>query len=220
MGELILILGGARSGKSAEAVRMARERGRGKVLYVATAEPGDDEMRFRIEKHRAERPARWHTLEAPYNVGQAIGRQPDGRQPDGRQPDGRQPDGYATIIVDCITLLVSNLMVDRPDPYADAVQKSVVEEIAAIVQAAKEMPSASQMIIVSNEVGTGLAPLTPLGRAFRDLVGQANQTLATAADRAVLMVAGLALLLKGEEPERQGSAQSGANANEATVRDE
>ena len=210
MGELILILGGARSGKSAEAVRMARERGSGKVLYVATAEPGDDEMRFRIEKHRAERPARWHTLEAPYNVGQAIG----------RQPDGRQPDGYATIIVDCITLLVSNLMVDRPDPYADAVQKSVVEEIAAIVQAAKEMPSASQMIIVSNEVGTGLAPLTPLGRAFRDLVGQANQTLATAADRAVLMVAGLALLLKGEEPERQGSAQIGANANEATVRDE
>ena len=215
MGELILILGGARSGKSAEAVRMARERGSGKVLYVATAEPGDDEMRFRIEKHRAERPARWHTLEAPYNVGQAIG-----RQPDGRQAIGRQPDGYATIIVDCITLLVSNLMVDRPDPYADAVQKSVVEEIAAIVQAAKEMPSASQMIIVSNEVGTGLAPLTPLGRAFRDLVGQANQTLATAADRAVLMVAGLALLLKGEEPERQGSAQSGANANEATVRDE
>jgi adenosylcobinamide kinase/adenosylcobinamide-phosphate guanylyltransferase len=205
VGELILILGGARSGKSAEAVRMARERGSGKVLYVATAEPGDDEMRFRIEKHRAERPAGWHTLEAPYNVGQAI---------------GRQPDGYATIIVDCITLLVSNLMVGRPDPYADAVQKSVVEEIAAIVQAAKEMPSASQMIIVSNEVGTGLAPLTPLGRAFRDLVGQANQTLATAADRAVLMVAGLALLLKGEEPERQGSAQIGANANEATVRDE
>ena len=205
MGELILILGGARSGKSAEAVRMARERGSGKVLYVATAEPGDDEMRFRIEKHRAERPTGWHTLEAPYNVGQAI---------------GRQPDGYATIIVDCITLLVSNLMVNRPDPYADAVQKSVVEEIAAIVQAAKEMPSASQMIIVSNEVGTGLAPLTPLGRAFRDLVGQANQTLATAADRAVLMVAGLALLLKGEEPERQGSAQIGANANEATVRDE
>ena len=205
MGELILILGGARSGKSAEAVRMARERGGGKVLYVATAEPGDDEMRFRIEKHRAERPAGWHTLEAPHNVGQAI---------------LRKSDGYATIIVDCITLLVSNLMVGRPDPYADAVQKGVVEEIAAIVQAAKAMPSTSQMIIVSNEVGTGLAPLTPLGRAFRDLVGQANQTLATAADRAVLMVAGLALLLKGEEPERQGSAQIGANANEATVRDE
>ena len=156
MGELILILGGARSGKSAEAVRMARERGGGKVLYVATAEPGDDEMRLRIEKHRAERPAGWHTLEAPHNVGQAI---------------LRKSDGYATIIVDCITLLVSNLMVDRPDPYADAVQKSVVEEIAAIVQAAKEMPSASQMIVVSNEVGTGLAPLTPLGRAFRDLGG-------------------------------------------------
>ena len=205
MGELILILGGARSGKSAEAVRMARGRGNGQVLYVATAEPGDDEMRLRIEKHRAERPAGWHTLEAPHNVGQAI---------------IQKSDGYTTIIVDCITLLVSNLMVDRSDPYAEAVQKSVVGEIAAIAQAAKEMPNASQMIVVSNEVGTGLAPLTPLGRAFRDLVGQANQTLAAAADRAVLMVAGLALLLKGEEPERQGSAQIGSNANEATVRDE
>ena len=205
MGELILILGGARSGKSAEAVRVARERGNGPVLYVATAELGDDEMGLRIEKHKAERPATWHTLEAPYNIGQAI---------------GRQSDGYTTIIVDCITLLVSNMLVDQPDPYHEAVQDSVFQEIAAIVQAAKELPSASQLIIVSNEVGTGLAPLTPLGRAFRDLVGQANQTLAAAAAKAILMVAGVALILKSVEPERQGAARIDTGASAAKVRDD
>ena len=175
------------------------------MLYVATAEPGDDEMRLRIEKHKAERPATWHTLEAPHNIGQAI---------------GRQSDGYTTIIVDCITLLVSNMLVDKPDPYHEAVQNSVVQEIAAIVQAAKELPSASQLIIVSNEVGTGLAPLTPLGRAFRDLVGQANQTLAAAAAKAILMVAGVAVILKSEEPERQGAARIDSGASAAKVRDD
>ena len=105
MGELILILGGARSGKSAQAVRIARQIQDGQVLFVATAEPGDNEMHLRIEKHRAERPAHWHTLEAPRNVGKAI---------------GRQSKRYSTIIVDCITLLVSNLLVDMPDPYAEA----------------------------------------------------------------------------------------------------
>ena len=205
MGELILILGGARSGKSAEAVRMARARGNGHVLYVATAEPGDDEMRVRIEKHRAERPTCWDTMEAPHAVGQRI---------------GRQADGHTTIIVDCITLLVSNLLVDKPDPYDDAVQDSVVQEIEAMVQAAKELPSASKMIIVSNEVGYGLAPLTALGRAFRDLVGQANQTLAAAADRVVLMVAGLPLILKGEDPENRGSPRMGPDADAAVIGNE
>ena len=113
MGELIVILGGARSGKSAEAVRMARARGNGQVLYVATAEPGDDEMRLRIEKHRAERPTCWDTMEAPHAVGQRI---------------GREADGHSTIVVDCITLLVSNLLVDKPDPYDDAVQNSVAQD--------------------------------------------------------------------------------------------
>lgn len=205
MGELILILGGARSGKSAEAVRMARERRNGQVLYVATAEPGDDEMRLRIDKHRAERPPHWHTLEAPRNIGQAI---------------GRQSHAYTTIIVDCLTLLVSNLLIDEPDPYAEAVQDSVIQEVEAIVQATEEMPSASQLIIVSNEVGTGLAPLTPIGRAFRDLVGQANQALGAAADRAVLMVAGLPLTLKEGGAERSGSPRYGADAKPAMVNDE
>ncbi|MDE0199144.1 MAG: bifunctional adenosylcobinamide kinase/adenosylcobinamide-phosphate guanylyltransferase [Caldilineaceae bacterium] len=205
MGELILILGGARSGKSAEAVRIARERTDGRVLFVATAEPGDDEMRLRIEKHRGERPAHWHTLEAPRRVGKAI---------------GRQSEEYSTIVVDCITLLVSNLLVDGPDPYAEAVRNSVEQEIAEVVKAVKAMPDACRMIVVSNEVGTGMAPLTPLGRAFRDLVGQANQTLAAAADRAVLMVAGIPLVLKGQESQRAVSTSSGSEVYAAAVRDE
>ena len=205
MGELILILGGARSGKSAEAVRAASERAEGQVLFVATAEPGDDEMRLRIEKHRAERPVHWHTLEAPRNVGQAI---------------GGQSQTFATIIVDCITLLVSNLLVDRPDPYAEAVRLDVDREIAEILKAANDMPDTSQLIVVSNEVGTGMAPLTPLGRAFRDLIGQANQTLAATADRVVLMVAGLPLMLKGGEPRHPVSVRLGPAANAAATRDE
>ena len=205
MGQKILILGGARSGKSAEAVRIARQIQDGPVLFVATAEPGDNEMRLRIEKHRAERPAHWHTLEAPRNVGKAI---------------GRQPQKYSTIIVDCITLLVSNLLVDKPDPYAEAVRESVDHEVEEIVSAAAGMPSTSRMIVVSNEVGSGMAPLTPLGRAFRDLVGQANQTLAAASDRAVLMVAGLPLVLKGEKSQRPISTSSASELNATAVRDE
>lgn len=205
MGELILILGGARSGKSAEAVRIAHENKDGRVLFVATAEPGDDEMRLRIEKHRAERPAHWHTLEAPRHVGKAI---------------GRQSHVYTTIVVDCITLLVSNLLVDRPDPYAQAVRTCVDLEVKEIVRAAIELPSASRTVVVSNEVGTGMAPLTPVGRAFRDLVGQANQTLAAASDRAVLMVAGLPLVLKDEESQRRAPAILESVANAAAARDE
>ncbi|MDE0140560.1 MAG: bifunctional adenosylcobinamide kinase/adenosylcobinamide-phosphate guanylyltransferase [Caldilineaceae bacterium] len=205
MGDLILILGGARSGKSAEAVRTASERTEEQVLFVATAEPGDDEMRLRIEKHRAERPAHWHTLEAPSNVGRAI---------------SGQSQTFAAIVVDCITLLVSNLLVDRPDPYAEEVRLDVDSEIAELLNAASEMPDGSQLIVVSNEVGAGMAPLTPLGRAFRDLVGHANQTLAAAADRAVLMVAGLPLILKGEAHQNPESVRPGSAANVAATRDE
>ena len=104
-------------------------------------------MRLRIEKHRAERPVHWHTLEAPRHIGKAI---------------GRQPERFSTIVVDCITLLVSNLLVDKPDPYAEAIRESVDREIEEIVRAAIELPCASQTVVVSNEVGTGMAPLTPV----------------------------------------------------------
>ena len=191
MGNLTLILGGARSGKSAAAVHMAQQCGGGSVLYVATADPGDEEMQLRIDNHRAERPAEWQTVEARHSVGRAI---------------GRQTGSYASVVVDCVTLLVSNLLVDQPNPYAEEVQKRVEQEIGALVEAAREMPRHSDTIVVSNEVGTGLAPVTPLGRAFRDLLGQANQRMAAAADRVVLMVAGIPVFLKGGASSGSGSA--------------
>ena len=190
MGKLTLILGGARSGKSSKAVRVAQKDRAGQVLFVATAGPGDEEMRTRIEKHRAERPQDWRTLETPHGVGQAVRRQP------GVAPDsGGQTQPGTTIIVDCITLLVSNLIADAPDPFVDEVKNRVGLEITEIVQAAQELDC--HLIVVSNEVGAGLTPVTPLGRAYRDLLGQANQTLAAAADIAILMVAGLPVILKG-----------------------
>ncbi len=115
---------------------------------------------------------------------------------------------------------MSNLLVDRPDSYAETVQTEVAEEISALVQAAKAMPGENHTIVVSNEVGAGLAPLTPLGRAYRDLLGQANQTLAAVADTAVLMVAGLPVTLKSEESVRTSIAITTTDANRETESDE
>ena len=155
MGNLTLLLGGARSGKSAAAVRMAQQCGGGNVLYVATADPGDEEMQLRIDNHRAERPAEWRTVEARHDVGHAI---------------RRQSGSYSTVVVDCVTLLVSNLLVDQADPYAAEVQKRVEQEIEALVQAARAMPCRSETIVVSNEVGTGLAPVTHLWAGHFEIV--------------------------------------------------
>lgn len=197
MGNLTLVLGGARSGKSAAAVRMAEQCGGGNVLFVATADPGDEEMRLRIDNHRAERPAEWQTVEARHDVGQAI---------------RRQSGSYSSVVVDCVTLLVSNLLVDQANPYAEEVQKRVEREIGALVEAARAMPCHSDTIVVSNEVGTGLAPVTPLGRAFRDRLGQANQWLAAAADRVLLMVAGIPVVLKDGEAAGSALARAATGA--------
>jgi len=177
---LTLILGGARSGKSAHAQQLARERGGDDVLFVATAQALDDEMTARIESHRRERPAGWRTLEAPRHTGQAIAR----------------AEPIAVVLVDCLTLLVSNAVLAQAPESASA-----AEAEAAALAEVKELLAAYQSgtaswIVISNEVGLGLVPPYPVGRTYRDALGRANQRLAARADEVVLMVAGIPMKIK------------------------
>jgi adenosylcobinamide kinase/adenosylcobinamide-phosphate guanylyltransferase len=181
MGRLILILGGARSGKSTFAQELAAQLAGDKVLFVATAQAADQEMRERIEKHQRERPAGWETLEVPRSIGQSI------------QVCAGQPEA---ILIDCLTLLVSNLVVSVPDPFAAEVEQQVVAEVDELIECAEQFSGTT--IIVSNEVGLGLVPPYPLGRAYRDLLGKANQILAQTADQVYFMVAGIPMIVKPE----------------------
>ena len=183
MGRLILILGGARSGKSALAETLARRLGREAVLYVATAEAGDAEMAERIVRHRAQRPATWRTLEQPLNVAPAI---------------LEQASAAAVVLLDCMTLLASNVVLAAGDD-GKAAEAQLQQEVDALVAAIAHLDAT--FIIVSNEVGMGLVPPYPLGRVYRDALGRANQRLARAADHVYFLVAGLPLTLKGGAPE-------------------
>lgn len=180
MGRLLLVLGGARSGKSAYAQRLAQELGGSRVLFVATAQAWDEEMAQRITQHQQERPAAWRTLEAPHHVGQAI---------------ALDLNDATVVLVDCLTLLVSNIMLrlsDAPDPAAAAA--AVQTELTVLLQTCQD--HGATHIVVSNEVGLGLVPDNPLGRLYRDLLGRANQTLAAQAEAVYFMVAGLAVDVK------------------------
>jgi adenosyl cobinamide kinase/adenosyl cobinamide phosphate guanylyltransferase len=175
MARTILILGGARSGKSRFAQQLARRIGGDEVLFVATAAAGDAEMARRIKRHRADRPDRWHTLEQTADVGAAI---------------AGAPLRHRVVIIDCLTLLVSNVLLACPDPLeADVAEDRIRAEVTSLLTACRGRPGT--VIIVSGEVGQGLVPDNPLGRIFRDLAGMANQTVAAASDSTYLMVAGL-----------------------------
>jgi adenosyl cobinamide kinase/adenosyl cobinamide phosphate guanylyltransferase len=167
---LVLLLGGARSGKSALAVERARGWD-GPVTLIATGEAGDEEMAERIRRHRAERPASWSTIEEPLDLGRALARVAEGE----------------AAVIDCLSLWVANLL-GRGD--ADA----AVEEEARGV-AARAAGRAALTIAVSNEVGLGLVPDTPLGRRYRDVLGRVNAAWAEVADEALFVVAGRALSL-------------------------
>ena len=180
--QLIFIVGGARSGKSTMAEKMAGEiAGLAAVLFVATAEAYDDEMRIRIRKHQADRPAGWRTLEAPQALGARIPQALDGTE--------------KAVVVDCLTLLVSNLVCAMPAdiPVREA-EAQVAVEIAALIAACRA--SSATWIVVSNEVGLGIVPDNQLARTYRDALGRANQQLAAAADQVFFPVAGLPLRLK------------------------
>ena len=170
-----LVLGGARSGKSALGERLAAAAS-ADLIYIATAEIWDEEMRARIERHRLERGKSWETIESPRNL---VGALTEADAP------GR------AILVDCLTLWLTNLMLPPAgdDPEAEA---------ARLCARLAEMRA--QVALVSNEVGLGLVPETPLGRAFRDAQGRLNQTVAAACDLVIFTAAGLPMVMKAPGP--------------------
>ncbi|TGE02004.1 bifunctional adenosylcobinamide kinase/adenosylcobinamide-phosphate guanylyltransferase [Methylobacterium nonmethylotrophicum] len=168
---MTLVLGGARSGKSRYAEGLIELRP-GPWRYVATAQAWDDEMRARIAEHRARRPAPWETVDAPRDLAQAIRQGPRG-----------QP-----VLVDCLTLWLTNAMLDEAADLA--------AEVDALVEACRG--AAGPLVLVSNEVGFGIVPENALARRFRDEAGRLHQRLAAIADRVVLVVAGLPMIVKGD----------------------
>lgn len=167
---LTLLTGGARSGKSSVAVRRAGRLG-APVVFVATGEAGDEEMAHRIARHRAERPAGWTTVEAPTELVEAVATLEPG----------------STVIVDCLSLWVSNLM-GRGDDEA-----SVVDRARALGRWGAAYPGA--VLVVTNEVGSGIVPMHPVTRDYRDRLGRVNAIVSGYADLAQLVVAGRTLTL-------------------------
>ena len=176
--QCIFILGGARSGKSRYAQELAGKLS-DKVLFAATGEARDEEMQARISHHKKDRPESWRTLEAPTNIG--------------RQIEQRIGDAEV-VLIDCLTLLVSNLLGNEPD-YSKA-EKQVLAEINELIACIDKLDTS--FIIVSNEVGMGLVPETSLGRIYRDTLGKANQLVAHHASEVYLMVAGIPVKIKGQ----------------------
>jgi adenosylcobinamide kinase/adenosylcobinamide-phosphate guanylyltransferase len=175
--KIILLLGGARSGKSNLAQKLA-ESTEGSVIFIATGEPLDSEMEARIVRHKKNRPEEWQTIEASRNVGRTI---------------KEKIIDDDVVIIDCITLLVSNLLPDDSD--YEMAEEVVLTEINELIAAMKERNGV--FIIVSNEVGSGLVPDNRIGRIYRDMLGKANQLLAHNADEVYVLFSGISVKIKG-----------------------
>ncbi len=176
---LIFLLGGARSGKSYTAEKIAREKG-DRVLYVATAQAFDDDMRERVKHHQDDRPDHWHTLEAPHQTYQAI---------------ADFQGEYDTVLLDCITFLTTNVLLGLAEDVTQIdANNATLKQIDPLLDVYRR--SSATWIVVSNEVGMGVVPPTRLGRFFRDMLGRANQRIAEQADEVLLLVAGIPWKLK------------------------
>lgn len=174
----ILVLGGARGGKSRFAQELAGNFSN-KVLFVATGEPLDEEMQSRIEQHKQDRPSSWRTIETPVDIGRQV---------------EKQIGDAEVVVIDCLTLLVSNLLGKSTD-YLKA-EKLAMVDMNELIACMDRLDV--NFIIVSNEVGFGIVPKTKAGRIYRDLLGKVNQLIAQHADVVYLMVAGIPVKLKGD----------------------
>jgi adenosylcobinamide kinase / adenosylcobinamide-phosphate guanylyltransferase len=186
MGKIILITGGARSGKSSYAENLAKEFG-DEVLYIATAVPFDDEMKDRIAKHREGRPTNWHTYEGYRNLKQVF---------------DNDIITFEVILLDCVTVMVTNLMFDLIGEDVEMltaedlsrIEKEVMKEVSDFVRSIEE--NSKTVIFVTNELGSGLVPEYKFGRIFRDIAGRVNQYLAGRANEVFMTVCGIPMKIK------------------------
>ncbi|MFA4943250.1 MAG: bifunctional adenosylcobinamide kinase/adenosylcobinamide-phosphate guanylyltransferase [Lentisphaeria bacterium] len=178
MPQIILVTGGSRSGKSRYAEQRARALAAPRA-YVATCEVGDAEMQERVARHQRDRAAAgWHTLETPLDLAGALAGNGE----------------FATVLVDCLTLWVNNLLFHRAPEDGELTEDAIQEECERVLAAARRRGGA--VVFVTNEVGLGIVPDNALARRYRDLVGRCNQAIAAGADEVVLVACGLPLTLK------------------------
>ena len=175
MKKFIFILGGARSGKSSYAVNLAKSAGK-RIVFIATCSPGDSEMKQRIKLHKKSRPRTWRVIEEGIHIDSAL-----------RKAKSR----CDAVLIDCVGLFISNLMV------VESSDKKIEEKVRQVIGQIKK--SASDVIIVSNEVGMGIVPDNPQARRFRDLLGRINQMIAKEADKVIMMYGGIPMAIKGEK---------------------
>ena len=174
MKEVIFVIGGCRSGKSRHALQIAEALPGDRKTYIATCVPHDDEMKQRVAKHQRERSHSWVTIEEPLGLPQAI---------------AENGPGADVLLVDCLTLWLSNLLMETSD------EAKLEGRISDLTNALKN--AACPIILVSNEVGTGIVPENKLARQYRDVTGQANQAVAETAGKVIWMVAGIPVSIKG-----------------------
>ena len=180
MSSIILVLGGARSGKSSFAEEIVAQLGGKDVVYLATAKAKDDEMKDRIAKHQADRPAEWQTIEEDKAVSSSLKDLAKG----------------SVVLLDCLTLLISNLLLADKKASSDYSKQEelIYVEINDIIKIAKRRKL--DLVIVSNEVGQGVVPAYKSGRIYRDVVGRANQKIAAEADEVYITYAGIPVEIK------------------------
>ncbi len=177
MGLSILVIGGARSGKSKYALNLCNKIDKKKYIFLATAQALDKEMEKKIKKHKNERGSKWITIEEPVNIVDRI----------------KEEDNINTIILlDCITLWINNLFMKR--------KYTIEKEISNLLKVISKIKG--DIVIVSNEVGMGIVPNNQLTRKYRDILGYANQHLAYCVNRVVFMVAGIPIIIKSDFPSK------------------